>query len=140
MNAYDGCKSYGVPEDKMSEGVQFAFLRHEDRNDKFISAYSQGRSYMNTIQQANNNITKAIEAFTQKTGNNIYQPYFTNIDKYDTEVDIDREITFIETALHVLQNMRKIKCDETKKFLKDTVKCVDILNVIINGKPPSLTE
>ena len=137
MNAYDGCKSYGLPEDKMPEGIQFAFLRHEDRNDKFISAYSQGRSYMNTIEQANINITKNIDAFTAKPGNAIYKPYFNQ--QHATQEDIDREIAFLETALLVMTDMRKIKCDDTKNFLNDTVKCVEILNVIINGKPPSAT-
>jgi hypothetical protein len=134
MNAYDGCKNYGLSEDKIPEGVKFAFLRQDDQNKKFISAYSQGRSYINSIQQANNNINKTITTFTEKPGNEIFKPYFTG-DKFENEQVIDKEIAFLETALMVLRDMRKIKCDSTKKFLKDTVKCVEILDVIINDLP-----
>ena len=132
ITAYEGGKTYGISEDKMSECVKFAFLRHEDRNEKFISAYSQGRSYMNSIEQANNNINKTMTTFTEKTGNDIYKPYFANISKYENEVNIDREILFAETALNVLRDMKKIKSDNAKKYNDDVSKCVDILNEIIN--------
>ena len=103
-----------------------------------IDANAEGQRHNLEVKEQNDNINKTMTTFTEKTGNDIYKPYFANISKYENEVKIDREILFAETALNVLRDMRKIKCDETKKFLNDTKKCVDILNEIIH--PLSLAE
>ena len=97
-----------------------------------IDANAEGQRHNLEVKEQNDNIQKAITTFTEKPGNDTYKPYFTNINKYETEVNIDREIIFAETALNVLRDMKKIKSDYVKKYNADVSKCVDILNEIIN--------
>ena len=97
-----------------------------------IDANAEGQRHNLEVKEQNDNINKTMTTFTEKTGNDIYKPYFANISKYENEVKIDREILFAETALNVLRDMKKIKSDNAKKYNDDVSKCVDILNEIIN--------
>jgi len=129
-------KACGVPEEEMKTSLKYKFIENQNILN---SANAQGRSHMNDIKQQFIDIKSLIDTFTQKPGNEIFKPYFNNIEKYETEIDIDKELVFLDIAKQALLMYREIKNDAAKKLDNDVLKCVTFVTSIINEIPMSST-
>ena len=136
MSVYNQLKARGLPDDQIQITMKYKFI---DQKNLLYAACAQGQQHLNDVSQQIIDAKSLIETFTNKPGNEIFKPYFNDTDKYESEVKLDLEDSFLDTAQQVLNMYRNFKSNHAKKFNADVSKCVTMLSNIIT-EPPSLTE
>ena len=116
-----------MPEARIPTAIETTFYT---RKGVLRAALTQGQEHQELVTAANIQNEKIINEFTEIEGNDIYIPYFNNIKKYETEVEIRREISFNAINTVVLNNLLNLKSNEAKKTDRDTQKFVDMLKII----------
>ena len=137
QNAYNEYKGSGLPEGRIPTAIEMKFYANKNI---LRGALTEGLMHQDKMSSAIIANEQIIEKFLEKPSFDVYKPYFDNIKRYETELEIKREIEFLTTSLTVLNNFLDAKCEKTKQHMKDINKFVDMLKTITESDSLSISS